>query len=61
MLSSKNPLVRVKKYHGSMSADSSVEACSRLSYSGEGAKAKGARKVGRAGKKGGKKKGIESL
>ena len=53
--------MRVKKYHGSMSADSSVEACSRLSYSGEGAEAKGARKVGRAGKKDGKKKGIESL
>lgn len=60
-MSLKNPLAGVKKYHGSVSADSLVEACSRLSYSGEDVKVKGARKVGRAGKNGGKKKGIESL
>ena len=47
----KNPLAGVKKNHGSVSADSLVEACSRLSYSGEDAKVKGARKVGGAGKR----------
>ena len=40
-----------------MSANSLVEACSRLSESGEDAKVKGARKVGGAGKKAGKRKG----
>ena len=52
----KNPLAGVKKYHGSVSADSLVEARSRLSYSGEVAKVKGAKSW-----RGGKKEGIESL